>query len=486
MAGGTVTEQTAWTAEEVRAAARAPSARGIAAWGGAVIVVAAVLAVRGFDSQRAFGEIAVGAGAASLYGVVAVAPSVLLVAAGVLAHWTRPTSRVGLLLIAEGLGWNIGTIAFSASYVPAAAEVSTLVVFLGYAIGAHVLLAYPDGRLRSRADRVLAALLYLVFGPGLAVTFMFHGAYGPGCPVCLANGFLVSPDATLDVAANAGWYAAGGLLITLAGLRSLPRWRAATVVARRSLAPVYLTRWALVVAIAVWCAIGAGLAVGDTTLWGLRVQVAINVAAIAAAAGIVVVFMRSTAARGAAGELARALDASNTLVPGRLEDAIRGALADPDARLLFAHPRTGAWLDSGGRPAAPRTDRSLTGVAPGSAIEHDPILDDDPTVVESVAAVAGLALETERLRALVRAHEAAPASAPGLGGVLTDREREVLALAADGLTDTAIAQRLYLTRRTVETHLGHIFAKLDVPAGGASNRRVHAVRRFLQATRQEP
>src|SRR4051812_4820341 len=36
---------------------------------------------------------------------------------------------------------------------------------------------------------------------------------------------------------------------------------------------------------------------------------------------------------------------------------------------------------------------------------------------------------------------------------LTPREREVLSLAADGLTDGAIAERLYLTRRTVETHL---------------------------------
>ena len=59
----------------------------------------------------------------------------------------------------------------------------------------------------------------------------------------------------------------------------------------------------------------------------------------------------------------------------------------------------------------------------------------------------------------------------------------MLALAAQGLTDGAIAQRLYLTRRTVETHLGRVFAKLDVPAGSSHNRRVHAVRRYLDAER---
>ena len=69
--------------------------------------------------------------------------------------------------------------------------------------------------------------------------------------------------------------------------------------------------------------------------------------------------------------------------------------------------------------------------------------------------------------------------APALDGVLTPREREVLGLVAEGLTDGAIAERLYLTRRTVETHLGHIFAKLGVPAGSSQNRRVHAVRHYL-------
>ena len=71
--------------------------------------------------------------------------------------------------------------------------------------------------------------------------------------------------------------------------------------------------------------------------------------------------------------------------------------------------------------------------------------------------------------------------APTLRGVLTPREREVLALVADGLTDAAIAERLYVTRRTVETHLGHVFDKLDLPAGSGQNRRVHAVRRYLEA-----
>ena len=58
---------------------------------------------------------------------------------------------------------------------------------------------------------------------------------------------------------------------------------------------------------------------------------------------------------------------------------------------------------------------------------------------------------------------------------LTDREREVLRLMAEGLTDRGIAQRLWVTPKTVETHVRHILRKLDIPSGTEHNRRVHAV-----------
>lgn len=465
-----------------------PSARPVsgrtAAWSAAAMLLAAALAALSYGFQAEFGAFAFGAGTADLYAMLAVVPGVVLAAAGVLAHWVRPNSRIGVLLIAEGILFNASAVAFSGTSVPAAAELSTLTAFLTIGVGLQVLLSYPTGRLRTHRDRVLVASTYVVAGPGFAITYLFHADGGAACRFCPANGFLITADDTLDIATNAAWFAAIGVLVALAGLRSVPRWRAASAAARRSLAPVYLTRWLAVAAVLVWCATGVALVFTDTALWTARAIAAVNISVVAMAAGMVVVFMRSTAARGAAGELARTLDASNPLVPGRLQAAIGNALDDPDARLLFAHPRSGAWLDTDGRPTAPRPDRSLTRVGPGSAIEHDPVLDDDPTVVESVAAVAQLALETERLGALVRSNDAGPPPDEALADVLTGREREVLALAADGLTDTAIAQRLYVTRRTVETHLGHIFTKLDVPAGNTNNRRVHAVRRFLQGTEQ--
>jgi serine/threonine-protein kinase len=69
---------------------------------------------------------------------------------------------------------------------------------------------------------------------------------------------------------------------------------------------------------------------------------------------------------------------------------------------------------------------------------------------------------------------------------LTPRERDVLSLMAEGLTDRGIAERLYLTPNTVETHTRHILAKLRLPASHTDNRRVQAVLTYLRQTNQPP
>jgi DNA-binding NarL/FixJ family response regulator len=64
---------------------------------------------------------------------------------------------------------------------------------------------------------------------------------------------------------------------------------------------------------------------------------------------------------------------------------------------------------------------------------------------------------------------------------LTPREREVLALMAEGRSNAAIAAALVVTERAVEKHVTSIFSKLDLPASGDDHRRVLAVLRFLRA-----
>jgi DNA-binding NarL/FixJ family response regulator len=64
--------------------------------------------------------------------------------------------------------------------------------------------------------------------------------------------------------------------------------------------------------------------------------------------------------------------------------------------------------------------------------------------------------------------------------LLTPREREVLELMAEGRSNQAIADRLFVTLRAVEKHVTSIFSKLDLPASTEDHRRVLAVRLFLQ------
>jgi DNA-binding NarL/FixJ family response regulator len=65
---------------------------------------------------------------------------------------------------------------------------------------------------------------------------------------------------------------------------------------------------------------------------------------------------------------------------------------------------------------------------------------------------------------------------------LTERERQVLALVAEGHSNGAIAQRLFLSRKTVEAHVSRILLKLDLHDTPDQHRRVLAVIAFLRSS----
>jgi DNA-binding NarL/FixJ family response regulator len=76
----------------------------------------------------------------------------------------------------------------------------------------------------------------------------------------------------------------------------------------------------------------------------------------------------------------------------------------------------------------------------------------------------------------------APANDHDPLGELSDREREVLALMAEGLTNSGIAKRLYVSERTVEAHVRHLLMKLDLPESQDGHRRVLAVLAHISAS----
>jgi DNA-binding NarL/FixJ family response regulator len=95
--------------------------------------------------------------------------------------------------------------------------------------------------------------------------------------------------------------------------------------------------------------------------------------------------------------------------------------------------------------------------------------------VESVRRVAdgGSALDPEIVALMMGRREGGPLDS------LTDREREVLGLMAEGRTNRGIAGELYVSERAVERHVTAIFGKLGLPSGAGDHRRVLAVLTYL-------
>lgn len=108
-------------------------------------------------------------------------------------------------------------------------------------------------------------------------------------------------------------------------------------------------------------------------------------------------------------------------------------------------------------------------------------VDQVPELIDALRRVAGggTALDPEVVRSLVRRRRAT-----GRLDTLTDRERRVLQLMAQGLSNAGIGRDLFISAKTVETHVATVFAKLGLSGGNADpdrNRRVLAVLAYLRS-----
>jgi DNA-binding NarL/FixJ family response regulator len=158
------------------------------------------------------------------------------------------------------------------------------------------------------------------------------------------------------------------------------------------------------------------------------------------------------------------------LPPGFCDEGLRAALqlrsADPGVRVLIVSQyveRTYAaelLADGRGGVGYLLKDRVTA-------------LDDFLDAIERVAA-GGTAMDPEVVRQLF----ARNSRSHGIGA-LTPREREVLGLMAQGLSNSALCATLVLAPVSVEKHITNIFAKLDLPPADDSHRRVRAVLTYL-------
>jgi signal transduction histidine kinase len=345
--------------------------------------------------------LAVGAGRALPATAVHVVVGLSFITAGAIARHRRPANRVGALMCSVGFVW----FAFDLYWVsnPLTYTVNRLTRDLYLPLLAHLFLAFPGGRLRSRFDRVVIAATYVLFAAGTIAARLFSDPGNEGCSSCPRNLLLVRSDPRLHaIIAGVDHVLVAALALLVFGL-VLWHWQTATPAQRRALDPAI---WAsgpvllLVVSTQIlytagWSTLGPLGAVGPLALLALPLAFLVGL-------------LRSQLGYSGLGGLV--IELGNAPPPDELRDALARTLHDPSVELAYRLPDGAAYVDADGRavtlPAA-GSGRATTLIerdgAPIAALIHDASLGDEPELVEAVAAAARLAVENERLQAAVRA-----------------------------------------------------------------------------------
>ncbi|HEY6379807.1 MAG TPA: histidine kinase dimerization/phosphoacceptor domain-containing protein, partial [Candidatus Dormibacteraeota bacterium] len=330
--------------------------------------------------------------------VLHVACGMSFIGVGLLAWSRRPENRIGMLMTAAGFAWFLADL----RYIPGslsftAADYAGRTLF--YAIVAHLFLAFPSGHLRSRADRIITVAVYLWIGlSNLGPEAFFAAPAGGPLP---DNLLAIYRDAHLHtLAGNAHQVANVALSLLVFGV-VLAHWANATPPGRRALAPVCLASGPIVVAVVSLNAVGVVEQMDWlNTILPTMTPLLLMTLPFAFLVGLI----RSGLDRIAVGHLV--VELGETQPPGHLRDALALTLHDPSLQLVYWLDGTEGYVDAVGNPVelpARGSDQVVTLLEregqPVAALLHDPSLEDDPWLIDAVAAAACLAVENERLHA---------------------------------------------------------------------------------------
>jgi signal transduction histidine kinase len=332
------------------------------------------------------------------------------VAAGLVAWWRRPTNRTGALMVAVGLAYSLnGLLLNGATLVraPLAFALWFLVATLPEAVLAHLIAVFPDGLATTRLQRVFVTVNYAMTVPLALVQLLLVDPGSLGCPPC--------PD---DLLGFGGRHPYGDAVLAVSDLSLavvaalllwivVTRWRRASGPRRRSLALVALVGVVLVAVYIAGQTLKVVLPDPPPTLesgFNMAIVTLLMLWPLAFLTGLA----RTRLDRSAVGDLA--IELGEALPPGRLEQALAGALHDPTVKLAYWLPERNAFVDAAGCPVelpAVGGDRAVTILRrhgdPIAALFHDAALEEDPELVRAVAATARMTIENERLQAQVRA-----------------------------------------------------------------------------------
>jgi signal transduction histidine kinase len=326
-----------------------------------------------------------------------VAIGVAWIAAGLVALWLRPSNRTGLLMTAVGFLWFVGDLGWWHSSFPY--TVVLLFSDLYLAVGAHLLVAFPTGRLSFRLERAVVAVAYV---DALVVANLgdFTDARATNCGGCRNLAFVGQSQPLTHVADSTSTVLQAIVAAGIVGLLVL-RWRRSTPPARRVLAPVLWTG-AAVAALQVALAVQPGPDEG--TVLGNVAGLAFTALPLAFLIGLVSMRLHRSA-------IARlVIELGATRAPSEVREPLARALGDPSLEISYWLPEEQRYVDASGKTVAlssydeSRTVTLLThGDDPVAALLHDPSLLEDAVFLDAVSAATQLALENAGLQAELRA-----------------------------------------------------------------------------------
>jgi signal transduction histidine kinase len=329
-----------------------------------------------------------------------------LIGSGLLAARSQQEDHLALVLIFTGFAWFASMLPLS--HNPVLFTAGEVLYSLYYAGFLYLILSLPAGRLQGQLDRALMVIAIALVTVGQVAWLLFADSRRLVCPACPANLLEVTGDDGIakllySLRQVVGLVIAAAAIGLLAG-----RWRRASRPQRRAVMPVVVAgAVALAVLIASYVAAMLGMpaapALGQATWF---VTAAIPVA-------VLLVFIQRRLAQGAVTGLVVELGAPGApgaAVEADLRGALSRALGDPSLELAYWYPAESRYVDSGGRPVElpeAGAGRGSTVIErdrqPVAALIHDPALDYNPGLVDSVCAAAGLTLDNERLAAELRA-----------------------------------------------------------------------------------
>lgn len=323
------------------------------------------------------------------------------IASGLVVWQIRDRNRLGPVMVATGFAWFASLLMVAHRSGPFTVGAVFQVLYLaGFS---YVILTFPSGRLQGVFDRGLFVLVLLDVTLVQLAALLFSDSHAALCGGCPANRLEVARNDALAKDLFQFQRIFGiSLIVASLGLLAVRWWRA-TAPQRRAIAPVL---WAGTATLAV-----LGVSVMNDILGKplgqAPIRLVLLVMSVVPVAVLVVLFQRRLA-RGAVAGLV--VELGEPSAAADLRSALARTLGDQSLELAYWFPAESRYVDTDGRPIKlpdADADRVATIVErngqPIAALIHDPALQHNSELVDSVCATAGLTLENERLQAELRA-----------------------------------------------------------------------------------